>query len=226
MKCAVLFSGGKDSCMAAYLAKKAGHEIACLITMLSENPDSYMFHTPSIERTKQQAEAMNLPLIVKSTKGIKEEELEDLEEAIKEAREKYRVECVVSGAIASNYQKSRIEEICKKLGLRSIAPLWEKDELEYLKDLIKNNFEVIITGVASEGLDESWLGRKIDEKFIQDIIELNRKFQIHVAGEGGEFETFVLNCPLFDRGLEITSKKTSGSGNSWRMGISLRESVF
>jgi asparagine synthase (glutamine-hydrolysing) len=218
---AVLFSGGKDSCMAAHLAKKAGHELSCLITILSENPDSYMFHTPSIERTKQQAEIMNLPLILESTKGIKEEELEDLEEAIRKARDKYSIDCIVTGALHSNYQVTRIQKICDKLELECLNPLWHKNELEYLKEIIREKFRVIITGVASEGLDQAWLGREIDEKFIRDIIELNKKFQIHISGEGGEFETFVLNCPLFERELKITDKKISGSGNSWRMEISV-----
>ena len=85
MKLGVLFSGGKDSTMATYLAKKEGHEIACLITIYSENPDSYMFHTPSISKTKKQAELMGIPLLTGKTDGIKEKELKDLEKTIKEA---------------------------------------------------------------------------------------------------------------------------------------------
>ena len=83
MKCAVLFSGGKDSTYAAYLTKKYENEISCLISIISENPESYMFHTPSIKKVKKQAEIMNLPLITQKTKGKKEEELNDLENAIK-----------------------------------------------------------------------------------------------------------------------------------------------
>ena len=83
MKVAVLFSGGKDSCFAAYKAKQAGNELTCLISVISENPESYMFHTPNISLTEKQAEVMNLPLIVHKTLGQKEEELTDLEQAIK-----------------------------------------------------------------------------------------------------------------------------------------------
>jgi len=83
MKAAILFSGGKDSTYAAYLAKKAGYKLTCLLTMYSENKDSYMFHTPSITKTEKQAEVMQIPLIVDKTLGEKEKELVDLTRIIK-----------------------------------------------------------------------------------------------------------------------------------------------
>ena len=216
-KCAVLFSGGKDSCYSAWLAKKKGYKIACLISIFSKNKESYMFHTPSIKKTKQQAKVMGLPLIVQKTKGEKEEELKDLEKAIKKAKEKYKIETIVTGAIKSVYQKSRIENICRKLNLQCSNPLWHKDEIEYLNDLIKNNFKVIITGVFAYPLESSWLGRIIDNKFIGEVQILNKKYKIHPAGEGGEFETFVFDCPLFEKGLKIKSFKDFKEGeNSFR----------
>lgn len=219
MRLAILFSGGKDSIYSAWLAKKAGHDLVCLISVLSENKDSYMFHTPSVEKTRAQAEVMNVPLIVQKTKGRKEDELKDLEKVIKTTKEKYKIEGVVTGAIASVYQSARIQKICDKLNLECFNPLWQKDEFEYLNDLIKNGFDAIVTGVAGFGLDEKWLGKKIDEKFIEDVKKLNEMYKIHPAGEGGEFETFVLNCPLFRRGLKVVGKKISGEGNSWRMEV-------
>jgi len=220
MKLGVLFSGGKDSVYSSYLAKRQGHELACLISILSENKESYMFHTPSIEQVKKQAEVMNIPLIIQKTKGEKEIELADLEKAIKSAKEKYHINAIISGAMASNYQKSRIENICKKLNLKSITPLWQKDEISYLKELVNNNFKVIIVGVFAYPLDSSWLGKIIDETFIQEIIELNKKYKIHAAGEGGEFETFVLGCPLFKHELKIKFFRDIKEGeNSWRREI-------
>ena len=128
LKIGVLFSGGKDSTYAAWLAKKQGHELACLITLYSENPDSYMFHTPSIRKTKQQARIMNLPIIIQKTKGKKELELRDLEKAIKSAVKEHKIQGIVTGALHSVYQASRIQKICDKLGLECFNPLWQKDE--------------------------------------------------------------------------------------------------
>ncbi len=222
MKLAVLFSGGKDSTFATYLAKNQGHNIACLISINSQNKFSYMYHTPSISSTKKQAESMQIPLIEQKTKGNKEVELKDLKKALSEAQKKFKIQGIVTGAVESVYQSSRIQKICNELNLEVFNPLWQKDQFELLNDLIKNNFEVIITAVAADGLDKSWLGRKIDKDFIKDINLLNKKYKINPAGEGGEFESFVLNCPLFKKRLKIIDKKTFGSGNSCQMEIVMR----
>lgn len=219
MKLGVLFSGGKDSTYAAWLAKKQGNELLCLITLLSENKDSYMFHTPSITKVKKQAEVMELPLLTQKTKGIKEDELKDLETVLKEAIKKYKIQGVISGAIASRYQYERIGKICEKLKIESFTPLWQKDELEYLNELIKNKFKVIITGVAAYPLDEKWLGKEINQNFVNKAVDLSNKHKIHIAGEGGEFETFVLDCPLFKKPLKVKDRKISGKSNAWRMEI-------
>ena len=222
MKAGVLFSGGKDSCYSAYLAKKAGYKLACLITIFSENKESYMFHTPSIEKTKQQAQVMNIPLLIQKTKGEKEKELEDLETAIKLAKEKYRVDTIVTGALHSVYQASRIQKICDKLKLKCFNPLWHKDEIEYLYELVNNEFKVLIIGVAAYPLNKLWLGRIINKEFIEEVQVLKEKYKIHPAGEGGEFETFVLNCPLFKQELKVKSFEDISTGeNSWTRNIEL-----
>jgi ABC transporter with metal-binding/Fe-S-binding domain ATP-binding protein len=222
MKLGVLFSGGKDSVYSSYIAKKQGHEIACLITILSKNKESYMFHTPSIEKTTYQANSMNIPLIIFNTKGKKEEELNDLEKAIKKAIKLYKIEGIITGAIKSVYQSSRIQIICDKLNIECVNPLWQTNELDYLNDLIKNKFKVILTGVFAYPLNQSWLGREIDKQFIQEIMKLQEKYKIHPAGEGGEYESFVLNCPLFKKPLKIKSYKDFKEGeNSWRREIEI-----
>jgi len=222
MKLALLFSGGKDSTFAGYLAKKYNHEISCLITIASKNKESYMFHTPSINQTKNQAKAMNIPIILLETKGEKEEELKDLEKAIKQAIKKYKIQGVITGAVESVYQSLRIQKICNKLKIECFNPLWQKNQIELLEDLIKNKFGIIITGVAAYPLNEKWLGRKIDKKFIKEIKELNKKYKINPAGEGGEFETLVLNCPLFKNKLNILNKKISGEKNTWNSEVNLK----
>jgi ABC transporter with metal-binding/Fe-S-binding domain ATP-binding protein len=222
MKLASLFSGGKDSVYSSYIAKKQGHEIACLITILSKNKESYMFHTPSIEKTTHQANSMNIPLIIQNTKGKKEEELKDLEKAIKKAIKLYKIEGIVTGAIKSVYQSSRIQAICDKLNIECVNPIWQTNELDYLNDLIKNKFKVILTGVFAYPLNQSWLGREINQQFIQEIMKLQEKYKIHPAGEGGEYESFVLNCPLFKKPLKIKSYKDFKEGeNSWRREIEI-----
>jgi diphthine-ammonia ligase len=214
MKLGVLFSGGKDSCYATWLAQSAGHEIACLITLESKNKDSFMFHTPSILCVEKQAEVMGVPLINFETEGEKEVELKDLKSAIKIAIDKYKIEGVVTGAVESVYQSSRIQKICDKLRIDCFNPLWQKNQIELLQDLIRNKFKVLISGVAAEGLDEKWIGKKIDENFVKEILKLKKEFKINPAGEGGEYESLVVNCPLFERKLKVIDMKVLGSGNN------------
>jgi len=199
MRLGILFSGGKDSTYSAFLAKKQKHELVCLITILSKNKDSYMFQHVSKEDIEKQAEVMGLPVIFQETKGEKEKELRELEKAIKTAKEKFNVEGIVTGAIASNYQYSRIQLICDKIGVVCINPLWGKDQLKFLEELLKNKFKVKIVKVAAEGLDNKWVGRIIDKKAIIELKKLYEKYKINVAGEGGEFETYVVDCPLFKK---------------------------
>jgi len=205
MKLALLLSGGKDSVYSGYIAQKAGNELACAITIVSKNKDSFMFHTPSIEKTSKQAEVMGIPCIIKETSGVKEEELDDLEDAILEAKKKYHITGIVTGAIKSVYQATRVQKICDKLNLKCFNPLWQSSEIEYLQELIDNDFKIIVVGVFAYPLDETWLGREIDKNFIEEMRDLEDKYDIHPAGEGGEFETFVLKCPLFRRELKVKS---------------------
>ena len=222
MKLGVLFSGGKDSTFATWIAKREGHEISCLISIASENKESYMFHTPSIDKTKKQAEVMDIPLIFQKTKGKKEDELKDLKSAIRKAKKKYKIDGIVTGAVESVYQASRIQKICNELDLECFNPLWQKNQFELLEDLLKNKFEIILTGVFAYPLDEKWLGKKIDKKFIEEMKKLNEKYKINPAGEGGEFETFVLDCPLFKKKLKVKNWKDFSTGeNSWRREITI-----
>lgn len=202
MKVAVLFSGGKDSTMAIYKAIEDGYSVEYLVSMISDNPESYMYHVPNIHLTELSSEALGIPLIKGRTRGVKEEELEDLTRVLKGLKEK-GIEGIFAGALASTYQKSRIDQICSNLELESFAPLWHRDPKEYMEEVIELGFEVIITSVSAEGLDESWIGRRIDEELLRELMELHDKYSIHIAFEGGEAETLVLDGPLFKKRIKI-----------------------
>ena len=218
MKLAVLFSGGKDSALAMHKAMK-DHEIVCLISVLSENRESYMFHTPNIHITEIQAESIGLPLIRKVTEGVKEDELKDLEEVISEAKERYGIEGIVTGAVKSVYQSERIKKICDDLDLECINPLWHIDERKLLEELLKNKFRVMVSGVFAYPLGKEWLGRIIDTGVIEELNDLNEKYKISPAGEGGELETTVLDAPFFKKALRVTDSKIVWKGDSGWMEI-------
>ncbi len=206
MRLGVLYSGGKDSTLALHRASEY-HEIVCLITLSPKREDSYMFHYPNTEFVELQAEAMQLPLIFKETSGEKEKELKELEEAIAEAKDIYEIEGVVTGAVRSVYQVTRIQKICKKLDLWCFNPLWLNDEEMLLKEVFERGFNVIITMVAAYPLTKDFLGKNL-RKVYKDLISLKKKFGLSLVGEGGEFETFVLDAPLFKKRVEIREFET------------------
>jgi ABC transporter with metal-binding/Fe-S-binding domain ATP-binding protein len=215
MRLIALFSGGKDSVFAIKKSIEQGHEIKYLATINSKNPDSYMYHTPNIGLTLMQSRCLNIQLVSKLSLGEKEKEVKDLEILLNNLD----ADGVVCGAIASKYQKERVEKVCESLRLKLLAPLWGANQEQLLREILKSGFEVIITSVAAEGFDESWLGRKIDEKCVEDLIVLNKKHGISVMGEGGEYESLVLDCPLFSSKLEITKSEKTWKDNSGLMEI-------
>ena len=207
MKVGILLSGGKDSLYAAYLASKH-HNLVCCVTINSENKESYMFHTPNIDGVNLQAKAMNLPLIIVNTKGEKEKELLELKTALKQAKKEHKIQGITTGAVASQYQASRIQKICHELGLWCINPLWQIEQNKLLQELLDNQFEVLIAGVFAYPFDKKWLGITLDQKALNGLKEMQDKYEINPAGEGGEIETYVLDCPLFEKKINIIESET------------------
>lgn len=209
MKVAALCSGGKDSTFALWLAQREKHSIDRILAMIPMREDSWMFHSSNIHLIDLFAKCVELPLTKVKTSGIKEEEIKDLKCAI----QSLGVEGVISGAIASKYQKGIIDEICQELGLVHLAPLWGREPINLLREMVEAGFEIIITSVAAYGFDKSWLGRKIDWKSIEELMKLHERFKINVAGEGGEFETLVLDGPIFKRKIQIKKVKQVWKGD-------------
>jgi len=215
MKLGVLFSGGKDSCLALHRAVAVGHEVVCLLTLLPERDDSWMFHTPALEWTALQAEALDIGQLTAVTPGEPEGELADMEALLVRAQRKYGITGVVTGALASVYQATRVQRTCADLGLWCFNPLWQLPQLELLEVLLTDGYEVVVTAVAADGLDTGWLGRSLDRVAVDELQELSERHSINPAGEGGELETLVLYAPLFRKRLrliETTSKFHTGAG--------------
>lgn len=213
MNVAVLFSGGKDSTMALFNALNNGDNVSYLLSMKSSNEESYMFHVPNIHLTEMLSEALEIPLIIADTEGVKEEELQDLKREFQKLKD-LGVEAIYTGALYSTYQKSRIEKLGSQTGLKIISPYWHVDELEYMNEIVDLGFEVIVSGVFADGLDESWLGRTIDQKAIEELTVLNKKYYVDIAFEGGEAETLVIDGPIFKKRINILEAKKIWNGDN------------
>jgi ABC transporter with metal-binding/Fe-S-binding domain ATP-binding protein len=173
-----------------------------------------MFHFPNLKWTALQAESIGVPLLTEQTEGVKEEELADLERVLSNAKGRFGLEGIYTGALASVYQKTRVERICSRLSLKCISPLWGADPEAYLRRLAAEGFAVIVVSVSALGLDQTWLGRRLDGPNIDELVALGRRFRFHVGLEGGEGETFVLDAPFFSKRIEVLSSEKHWRGDS------------
>ncbi len=207
-----LFSGGKDSSYALYCAQQRGHEIGALVTVLPAG-ESYMYQRPDTTLTALAAESLGYDLHTvslappegtpdASTRG--DREIEPLERLLQDLLAKESVKGLITGAIASTFQRDRLAALCDRLGLELVAPLWQQAPQKTAAGLFDAGFEITIVEVAAGGLDRSWLGRQLDREAFAELLTLQEQHGIHPLGEGGEFETFVTNGPHMRHPITLT----------------------
>ena len=207
-----LISGGKDSTYSMYLCAQSGHQLVGLANLMPESAqeeDSYMYQTVGHEFIDLYAEAMDLPLFRRTIAGKplitqmeynkhSDDEVEDLFELLSHIKTKISFEGISVGAILSNYQKVRVEDVCKRLNIEMLAPIWGLEQTSLLKNMIESDINAILVKVAVLGLEPKHLAKSIGE-MLPILEELNTKYGINVCGEGGEYETITLDCPLFKK---------------------------
>ena len=220
MKLAALFSGGKDSTYAIYKAKQMGHDVKCLITVFPKSSNSHLLHFHSIELTKLQSKTLKIPQLASTLDSDEsEEEMNALKILLEKARQKFQIEGLVHGGISSEFQKKCFEKICMENDLKIVTPLWKINTNEYMNDLINSNFKFILTSVSSDGLDQTWLGKIISADDISKLNKLSSKYRFNLNFEGGEAETFVVDCPLYSHPININKSKTIWDGYRGRFEI-------
>ncbi|KAL4456084.1 hypothetical protein ABPG74_014045 [Tetrahymena malaccensis] len=221
MKFIALVSGGKDSIFNIHKCVAQGHTLVAIANLypadIGMEKDSYMYQSVGTNMIEAIGECLGVPVIRKQLKGKpvvldleytgsneekSQDEVEDLYEILKEAKEKWDFQGVSSGAIASTYQKLRVEDVCKRLGLVSLAYLWGRDQQELLKEMVDQGMNSILIKVASFGLGRDHLGLSLRDNY-DKIVALNAKFHLNVCGEGGEYESLTLDSPLYKKRIII-----------------------
>ena len=220
MRLASLLSGGKDSVYAAHLTQR-NHQLSYMVSMKPENPDSYMFHTVNIDITRLQAEAWGTPYVEAPTKGEKEKELDDLKKTLSTLD----IDGVITGAIASKYQADRVNRLCDELGLTHLSPLWGKEREQLLHDMLGSEMKIIFSAVAAHGLDQSWLGQPLTPERVAKLKNLSDRFGVDMCGEGGEYESLVLDTPWFTKRIQISEAEETWDGVSGRYNIKTAQLV-
>jgi len=212
-KAVALYTGGKDSHYAIIKALEKGIVTACLIIVRAGREDSWMFHTVNIDRAILHAKLMGIPYVTVQVSGAKEIEVEELKHALgtQAIMRTNEVEYLVTGAVASRYQKERVDMLAKELGLKHYAPLWGADQGKlFLEEASTLGF--LITAVQAYGLSSELLGRLITPSLAVKLLSRFKRYSISPVGEGGEFETFVISSPLF-KGRSIAVRKASMTWN-------------
>jgi len=213
-----LVSGGKDSCYNMLLAKRDGHEIVCLANLHPPDNkvelDSYMYQSVGSEGIKAMAVALQLPLYRKEITGTPKntameykyepgDEVEDLYYLLQTVKHQNPdIEGVSVGAILSSYQKDRVTNVCNRIGLKALCYLWQRDQLELYDDMLQDGIDAIIIKVASAGLTSKHLGMTLKEAR-ESLIEANKKYGVNICGEGGEYETYVIDSPLHESRVSV-----------------------
>ena len=220
MRLACFFSGGKDSTYAIHLAKKQGHDVVCLLSIFPKSEESHLLHHPNLKWTRLQSESMKIPqLTIYSNSDETVDELIVMEKLLQNAKDEFKIEGLVHGGITSKFQKEKFESLCVKLNLISLAPLWNTEPKKYMNDLLDSNFHFLMITVSSNGLDEEWLGKLILKSDIEILNNLSEKFGFNLNFEGGESETFVLDCPLFSNPIQINQFTKNWDGYRGRFEI-------
>lgn len=209
MRCVALLSGGKDSVAAVEIAQGHGWDVVAGLRMVPEQDDAYMFHTPNLQVVEAVAECLGMPLVSAEAGCEPDDEVSDLEQALARTMEDFGADAILSGAIASEYQRTRIDAIGYRLGVPTFAPLWHKEPATYMASLLQAGYDIRFSRVAADGLDASWAGACLDGPTLARL----QRLRLHVAGEGGEYETLVLDAPHFRRRIVVDEADTEASAS-------------
>ena len=145
--------------------------------------------------------------------------MDTLKILLEKTKRDFQIEGLVHGGISSEFQKKCFGKICEENNLEVITPLWKINPKKYMNDLIDSNFKFILTSVSSDGLDETWLGKIISTNDILQLNKLSEKYGFNLNFEGGEAETFVVDCPLYSHPITINKSKVIWDGYRGRFEI-------
>ena len=208
-----LFSGGKDSTYAIFKTTLQKHDLCCIMMMHPSSDDSLLFHYPTTNLLDKISNAIGVPVLEHSSNvSEKNHEVNELTHLIKKAVDEFSIDGLINGCISSRFQLDIFQDICDKLKIKLVSPLWNIDSDYYYKQLLGQGFEIMITRVAALGLDSSWLGKTITKDNLAILKKLSLKYQFNITFEGGEAETLVLDCPLYKKRISIKDHTITWDG--------------
>jgi predicted ATP pyrophosphatase (TIGR00289 family) len=194
---AVLFSGGKDSTLAAFYTASMGFE-PVLFTFVPKAEDSYMLHKPCLSLAPLQAKALGMEHHMLNVSGEKEKEVEEMLGHLS----RHKIDGLSSGAVESEYQKQRVDYIGDSLGVPTYSFLWHRN------DAVMDDFsymEIVLVRASGYGITKDDVGKPFRI--------YGKKELINPFLEGGEGETAVLDAPFFKYRISILDSEISSRGD-------------
>jgi diphthine-ammonia ligase len=214
VKSAVLWTGGKDSALALHQSLASGIAVTDLITFAPVRPD-FIAHPLAVMRA--QAQAMGIAHRVIS---IQEPYRENYIAALQSLRQDEGIGTLITGDIdLVGGLPNWVRECCQGLDIEVLTPLWGAAREMLMRSLLADGFQVIFSLVKSPWLDETWVGRTIDEGCIEQLNELGRRNGLDLCGENGEFHTLVLDGPLFSQCVHLETRQAQRRDNMMYLDI-------
>ena len=199
MKVAVLYSGGKDSTKAIEFCMQQGWEIAYLLSVKPNRKDCFLFHFATVEHTPVLADILGLRHMLIPCDVADPQQEADL---VKKVIEKNRVDAVVLGGTGLQETQIRsIQEALQPIGIKAFAAHQGEEHGSLFKEMIEEEYEIMITQVASDGLN-TWLGKIITKENFPFLAKESLQYGFHIGGEGGYFDSLTLDAPFFKKKLE------------------------
>jgi uncharacterized protein (TIGR00290 family) len=203
------WSGGKDSCLACYKVFKQGFKINYFLNFISRESKRCCFHGLESRLIKLQAELIGIPLIQKEVTA----DMQEYEKEFKEAVSKIKgVQAMVFGDIYLDEHKDWVDRVCGDLGITPVEPLWNDSPSNLVGEFIDSGFKAIVVSAQADKFGKDFVGRKVNKKLIKELKSRN----ICPCGENGEFHTFVIDGPIFKRGIEILKSEPVFKEGFWK----------
>lgn len=211
LRCLALLSGGKDSVAAVDVARQHGWDVVGGLTMRPVQDDAWMFHTPNLDATRAVAQCLGLPLDEVPCRADAQEEVEDLERAVRALARRHGADALLNGALQSEYQRTRIDAVGHRVGIKTFAPLWHKHARHYLDGLLVAGWDIRFSRTAADGVDNAWAGERMEKAHLDQMAR--HPSRPHAAGEGGEYETLVLDAPCFGKRIVVEESRVEESAS-------------
>ena len=214
MKAFCCWSGGKDSAFSFYKSIQDWDiKVVYFLNMISEDGKCSRTHGISSELLRLQAKTIGLPIIQRRTTWKTYEK--KFKKVVLEFKKK-GINAGIFGDIDLQAHRGWIERVCKECGIKPLFPLWQRARKEVLQEFIYSGFKAVVVAVKADVLGSMWVGREIDEEFIEELRKLDN---VDLCGEAGEYHTFVLSGPIFKKRIKILKTERIQRDKSWFLNI-------